>query len=148
MPVVCLTKSPLKMLANSTRNRVKSFGGGKIGDQRRKFHQIAIADEISSPRENYFRAAGHFVRQVFNALSDILIPCQTFFSVDNRQILNPAGQSVRQGQSPLLDISKTRPDMSGIFREDCEPTCASCKMGSYASLSVCPSARPFVRGLT
>ncbi len=49
-------------------------------------------------------------------------PCQSFFSVHKRQILNPAGQNVQQGQSPLPDISKTLPDMSGmsgIFREDC-----------------------------
>ncbi len=48
-------------------------------------------------------------------------PCQTFFAVNNRQILNPAGQNVRQGESPLPDISRTLPDMSGmsgIFRED------------------------------
>ncbi len=77
---------------------------------------------MSSPRENYLRSAGQNVRQVFNALPDILIPCQTFISIDNRQILNPAGHFVRQGQSPLPDISKTLPDMSGmsgIFREDC-----------------------------
>ena len=58
------------------------------------------------------------VRQVFNALPDILIPCQTFFSVDDRQFftllldifpaLNPAGQNVRQCWSPLPDISISR----------------------------------------
>ncbi len=65
-----------------------------------------LRSAVGSPRENYFRSAGQNVRQVFNALSDILIPCQTFFSVDNRQMLNPAGQNVWQGQSPLPDISR------------------------------------------
>ncbi len=47
VPVVCLTKSPLKMLGNSTWNWSKSFYGEKVGVQRRKFHQTVIADEIS-----------------------------------------------------------------------------------------------------
>ncbi len=83
---------------------------------------------LGSPRENYFRSVRQNVRQAFNALPDILIPCQTFFSVDDRQFfpllsdiftaLNPAGQSVRQCRSPLSDISRSLPDMSGLFRED------------------------------
>ncbi len=47
-----------------------------------------------------FPVCGQNVWRVFNALSHILISCQIFFSVDNWQILNPAGQNVRQGQSP------------------------------------------------
>ena len=85
-----------------------------------------------SPRENYFESAGQNVRQAFNALPDILIPCRTFVSVDDRQFisllsdifraLNSAEQNVRQWWNPLPDISRNLPDMSsmsGIFREDC-----------------------------
>ncbi len=36
---------------------------------------------VYSDRKNYFWRAGHFVRQGFSALLDILIPCQTFFQV-------------------------------------------------------------------
>ncbi len=34
-------------------------------------------------------------------------------------VLNPAGQNIQQGLSPLLDISRSLPDMSGIFRVHC-----------------------------
>ncbi len=71
-----------------------------------------------SPRENYFRSAGQNVRQAFIGLPDILIPCRTLFSVNDQRILNSAGQNVRQYRTLLPDISKSLPDMSGIFRED------------------------------
>ncbi len=38
-----------------------------------------------------------------------------FFSVDNWQMLHPAGQNVWQSQSPLSDISRTLLDKSGII---------------------------------
>ncbi len=76
----------------------------------------------SSPRENYFRSVGQNDRHTFNALLDILIPCRTFFSVNDQQILfrvlNPAGQNVWQCLSPLPDISRSLPGMSGIFPEN------------------------------
>ena len=34
-------------------------------------------------------------------------------------VLNPAGQNVRQCLGPLPDITRTLPDMSGIFRDHC-----------------------------
>ena len=83
-----------------------------------------------SSRENYFRSAGQSVWQALNALPDIVIHCRTFFSVHDQQILcfmpgifvvfNPTGQNVRQCLSPLLDISRSLPDISDIlvFRED------------------------------
>ncbi len=91
-------------------------------------------DSKTSPRKNYFRSAGHFVRQAFNALPDILNPCQTFFSVDDRGILfslaghfpciEPCRTKCPAMLETLLDISRSLPDMSGmsgIFREDCIP---------------------------
>ena len=41
---------------------------------------------FTSPHKNYFRSTGQNVLEAFNALSNILIPCPRFFSVDNRQI--------------------------------------------------------------
>ncbi len=41
-----------------------------------------------SPRENYYRSAGQNGRQAFNALPDILIPCQTFFSVNDQRFFS------------------------------------------------------------
>ncbi len=35
-------------------------------------------------------------------------------------VLNPAGQNVQQGLSSLPDISRSLPDMSGIFRDHWE----------------------------
>ncbi len=68
-------------------------------------------------------------------------------------VLNPVGQNVRQGMSSLLDISRSLPDMSGIFCDHCltinkfsitlttvcyviEPIGANGMVGPYTSLSV------------
>ncbi len=86
-----------------------------------------------SDHENQFWCAGQN-RQAFSALPDILSPCQTFLADDDWQIsvvilvflvhvvrhfcvFEPAGQNVRQGLSSLPDISRSLPDMSGIFRD-------------------------------
>ncbi len=58
--------------------------------------------------------AGHFFQfMVSKYIWQFLSPMPDIFHV-----LKPAGQNVRQCQSPLLDISRSLPDMSGIFRED------------------------------
>ncbi len=113
----------------STRVHLKGmFSNKNVKNVTSRDQTWKVAD-ISSPRENYFRSAGQNVRQAFNALPDILIPCWTFVSVDDWQFfsllsdifhaLNSIGQNVRQWWSPLPDISRSLPDMSGIFREDC-----------------------------
>ncbi len=76
-----------------------------------------------SDRENYFWHARHFVRQAFSTLSDILLMnikyqwSFLFYFTDILCVLNPARQNVRQGLSSLPDISRSLPDMSGIFRD-------------------------------
>ena len=101
-----------------------------------------------SDRENYFWHAGQYVRQAFSALPDILDPCQTFsqlmtgnyqwsflFSLsDILHGLNPAGQNVRQCLSSLPVISRSLPDMSGIFRDHWKQKLASAHVWSRFQL--------------
>ncbi len=102
---------------------------------------------------NLFLACRTFiqnVRQAISALSVILSPCQTFFQVDDWQIsvailvfivgyslslwlLNAAGQNVRQGLSSLPDISRSLPDMSGIFRDHCLQLIQQCEVTKHST---------------
>ncbi len=81
---------------------------------------IGLNHDIFDVPAGLQRSAGHFkpLSDMFLSWWLVNISSHSFFSLsDILCVLSPAGQNVRQGLGSLPDISRSLPDMSGIFHD-------------------------------